>query len=123
MSKSLILRQIKRNLVDADHANDHLFDTTPTNSPPRSYQDTMRNGDQSRFHELETRMEENGASTELLQASPHDRIDEEVEDDDRDDVDSYYEDDYNDDERYEHEFEFENSEGDSYGERGHRGWD
>ena len=109
--------------MDADRANDHLFDTTPTNSPPRSYQDAMRNGDQSRFDEHETRLKGNGASTELVQSSPHDRIDEEVEDDDRDDVDSYYEDDYNDDERYEHEFDFENLEGDSYGERGHRGWD
>lgn len=83
----------------------------------------MRNSDQSRFRENETRREENGASAELLQDSSRDRIDEEVEDGDGDDVDSYYEDDYNDDERYEHEFEFENSEGDSYGERGHRGWD
>ena len=123
MSESLILRQIKRNLVDADRANDHLFDTTPTNSPPRFYQDTKRDGNQSRFHENETRREKNGASTKLSHGSPHDRIDEEVGDGDHDDVDSYYEDDYDDDERYEHEFDLQNSERDSYGERGHRGWE
>lgn len=98
--------------MDADRANDHLFDTTPTNSPPRSYQHTMRNDNQSRFYEHEARRKENGASIDLLQGSPRDRIDEEVEDDDNDD----------DDERYEHEFDFEDSKRGSYGARSHGGW-
>ena len=100
--------------MEADRANDHLFDTTPTNSPPRSYQHTTRNGNQSRFHEHEPKREENGASTELSKGSLHDRIDEEVKDDYSDD---------DDDERYEHEFEFEDLKRGSYVARGHGGWD
>ena len=101
--------------MDADHANDHLFDTTPTNSPPRPHQQTMGNGDHLRFYEHEARGKENGASTESVQGSSRDEIYEDIEDDDRDDDD--------DDERYEHEFEFENSERGSYGASGHGGWD
>lgn len=98
--------------MEADRANDHLFDTTPTNSPPRSYQRTMRNGNQSRFHEHEAKRKEDGASTELLQGSPHGTIHEKAEEDDSDD----------DDECYEHEFDFEGSKGGSYRARGHIGW-
>ena len=108
-----MVRQIKRNLMEADRANDHLFDTTPTNSPPKSHHSTMRNGNQSRFHEYEAGRKENGISTELLQGSTHDSIDEKVEDDDRDD----------DDERYEHEFDFEDPKIGSYGARVHSGYD
>ena len=98
--------------MEADRANDHLFDTTPTNSPPRSYQHVMWNGNQSRFQEHEAKRNENGASTKLLHGSAHDRIDEEVENDDRDD------DDY-----YELEFDFEDSRRSSNGAHGHSGWD
>ena len=68
----------------------------------------MGNGNQSRFHEHETKRKEKGISTELSRASLHDRIDEETDDDDRDD-----------DELYEHEFEFADSQRGSYGANGH----
>lgn len=109
--------------MDADRANDHLFDTTPTNSPPKFHQHTMRNGYQSNLHEHEALRNGNGASAELLQGSLHDKIYEEVEDDDRDNGGDDTDDDYDDDERYEHEFGFEDSKEDSYGAAGHRGWE
>lgn len=107
----MIVRQIKTNLKEADRANDHLFDTTPTNSPPRSHQHMMVNGNSARFHENGTRREENSASIRVSQGSSYHKIDEEVEDYDRDD----------DDELYEHEFDLENSLRGSYGVNGYNG--
>lgn len=106
-----MVRQIKTNLKEADRANDHLFDITPTNSPPRSHPHAMGNGIHSRFQEHETNGKENGARSETSHRGPYDRIDEEVEDDDRDD----------DDELYEDAFNFEDLGRGSYGANGHRG--
>ncbi|KAK0510657.1 hypothetical protein JMJ35_007089 [Cladonia borealis] len=114
---------IKRNLVEADHANDHLFDITPTNSPPRSDQHTMGNGNGFSFQEHGARTEENGSSTESLQGRLWDRIDEEVEDDDHDNGDDDDEDDFDDDERYEHEFAFDDMKGGSNGAYGNGSWE
>ncbi len=99
--------------MEADRANDHLFDTTPTNSPPRSHQYMMGNGNRSRFQEHEAKRKENGASIELLHCISHDKIDEEVEADDLDD----------DDDSHEDECGYEDSNRGSYGAHVHSGLD
>ena len=62
------------------------------------------------FQEYETNGKDSVAPSETSHRSPYDRIDEEVEDDDRDD-DDFYED----------AFDFEDLGGGSYGANGHRG--
>ena len=110
--------------MEADRANDHLFDITPTNSPPRSDQHARGDGNGFSFQEHEARREENGLSAEPLQGGLWDRIDEEVEDDDNTvNGDGDGDDDFDDDERYEHEFSFDDLKGGSNGAYGNGSWE